>query len=122
VPDVERGDIEAEVQGRDADYKVLEGYGYAPGPLLCFNASNQSGYLDGNSMHRNVAAKPIDEGQAALPVRVRFCAISSMDQFSDGYHREADVDIAVSGLYLFEDLPDGMPSALRSDNDAGVKN
>ena len=119
---LKRGDIEAEVQGRDADYEVLERYGYALGALLCFDASDESSYFDRNTMHRNVAAEPIDEGQATLPVRVCFCAISSMDQFRDGHDRETDVDIAVNDLYLFEDLPDGMPSALRSDNDSGVKN
>ena len=75
VSDIERGNIETEVQGRVADYEVLERYGYAPSALLCFDASNESGYFDGNS-----------------------------------------------DLYLFKDLPDGMPSALRSDYDAGVKN
>jgi hypothetical protein len=55
------------------------------GSPFSFDLSNHPCHLDGNRMHGNVAAQPIDEGQPTLLVRVCFCAISAVDQFGDGH-------------------------------------
>lgn len=116
VPEIEAGDIKAESQCREPDYEVLEWYGYALGTLFSFDASDHPGHLDGDRMHRHIAAQPVDEGESTLFVRVGFCAIGTVNQLGDSDDREADVDFAVTGLYLFEDLPDGVTPSLGGDH------
>jgi hypothetical protein len=116
VPKVEAGDIEAEAQSRDPDDEVLEWYCNTLGTLFTFDASDHSGHLEGDGMHRHIAAQPVDEGESTLPVRFRFCAICTVDQFGVSDDREADVNFVVTGLYLFEDLPDGVTSTLGGDH------
>ncbi len=87
MPDVQRGNIEAELQGRHADYEVLEWYGYALNSLFPFDASDYPSHLDRNRMDRHVAAQPIDESQATLLVRICFRTICTVYQFGDRYDR-----------------------------------
>jgi hypothetical protein len=116
VSKVEAGDIEPKSRSRDPDDEVLEWDCYTFGPLFAFDASDHSGHLDGNGMHRHIAAQPVDESESALPVRFRFCAIYIVDQLGDSDDREADFNFAITGLYLFEDLPDGVTSTLGGDH------
>jgi len=45
-----------------------------------------------------------------------FGAIGSMHQFGYGYHRQADFDLALTRLHLFQDFPNGTAPAFGSDN------
>src|SRR6266852_4296771 len=45
-----------------------------------------------------------------------------MHQFGHTHHRQADLDLSLAGLHLFEDLPHAVPSAFGSDDHAGIKN
>ena len=98
MPDVEGGDLEAELQGRDPYYQVLERDGYPLGTLLSFDTSDKPGHLDGKGMQRDIAAQAINECQTTLPLGIRLRAIYAMDQFGDGHDRESDFYLAVSGL------------------------
>ena len=118
---VERGQVEAEMQGRGPDGKVFEGDDYALRRLLAFDAAHHAGDFQRNRMHGNVAAQPVDEGQPSLLDRIVFCPIRAVHEFRDGHDREADVDLAVCGLYLLQDLEDGVASTLGGDNDARVE-
>ena len=105
---IERGNIEAKLQRRDSDREVLESNDNALSRLLAFDAAYHPGRFEGNRMHGNIAAQPVDEGQPPLLVGIRFCAERTVHQFGDGHDREADVDLAVHRLYLLQDLPDGV--------------
>src|SRR5216684_3596807 len=72
-------------------------------------------------MHRHVARQSLDEFQSWLLLRLGFRAIGTMHQLGDSHDRHADFDLALSGLHLFQDFPNGMASAFGSDNNAGVE-
>lgn len=116
MPQVEAGDIKAKSQSRDPDDEVLEWYGDTLGFLLTFDASDHPCHIDSDRMHWNITAQPVDERESTLLVRIRLCAICTMGQLRDRDHREADIDFAVAVLYLFEDLPDCVTSALGGDH------
>lgn len=116
MPKVQAGHIEAESQSRDPDDEVLEWYGDTLGSLFTFDPSNHPGHLDSDRMHRHITAQSVDESQPTLLVRVRLCAICTVDQLGNRDHREADIDFAETVLNLFEDLPDGVTSALGGDH------
>ncbi|MBI1896595.1 MAG: hypothetical protein HYS04_08680 [Acidobacteria bacterium] len=63
-------------------------------------------------MHRHIADQFIHEGLAALPAFPASGALDAVREFHDGHHGETDLDLAVIGFELFQDLPDGV--ALRS--------
>ena len=72
-------------------------------------------------MDGNVAAQAVDEGEPPLLLGVRLRPVCAVHQLGDGHDGQTDLDLAVRGLYLFEDLADGVAPAFGGDDDAGVE-
>ena len=118
IAEVQRRNFVAEMQSRRTNQQILKCKLDAYRFLLALYASCEPRDVNRHRMHWYVARKPLDEFQSTLLLRFGFAAISSMHQFGDGHNRHADFDLALNRLYLFQNFPNGMASALGSDNDA----
>jgi len=63
-------------------------------------------------------AQPLDELQPSLLLRPGFRAISSMDQLGDSHDGDADFDLALNRLQLFQNFSNGTSPAFGCDNNA----
>src|SRR5258708_20144811 len=109
------------MQGCRADQQILERELDVYPFLLPLDAPSQPRDGERHGMHWYVARQAVDELQPSLLLRLCFRAIGSMHQLGDGHDRHADFDLALSGLHLFQDFPNGMASAFGSNNNAGVE-
>jgi len=110
----------AEVQRGRTDDQILESELNALGLLLAFDASHQPRDVEGHRMYGHIPAQPLNELQPAILLRLYFRAVSSVHKFGDGHHRESDLGFSLTGMHLFEDLPDTVPSAFGGDDHAGI--
>jgi hypothetical protein len=62
VAQVAGDDLEAQLQSRNSDRKILEIQRDALSRLLALDPPDHAGNLDRNRIHREVAAQPIDKG------------------------------------------------------------
>jgi hypothetical protein len=93
-----------------------------PFAALAFNASDTSGDLQCQCMDWDIAAHLFDEGQPLLAPGIGLGAIGSMHQLGDGNDGEPNIDLPVSGAYLFKDVSDVVAAAFGGNHDAGVEN
>jgi len=112
VANIGGDDSEAELQGGRGDQQILEGSGCALGRQVAFDAPCDSGRLDSNRMHRHVADQFVHERLTALPAFFRSGALDAVGQFHDGHDGKGDIEFAVTGFELFQDLPDGVAPPL----------
>jgi hypothetical protein len=64
----------------------------------------------------------VDNAQSPVLVGIAFGSVRAVRQLCKGHGREANVRLSVRGLYLFEDLPDGVTAPFSSNYDARVEN
>src|SRR5271166_5366113 len=68
-----------------------------------------------------IPAQSLDKLQPSLLLRLCLGAMGPVHEFGHRHDRQADLAFSLAGLYLLEDLPDAVTSALGSDEDAGIE-
>ena len=122
VPDVQRGHIEAKMQGCGSDNGVLEGDAIALGSLFAFDASGKLRDLQSHRMHDQIVEGSLGEDAPPFAVGVGLAPVDAMRQFHDADSRERDIDLAMPGPRLAEDVFDGLSMPFACNEDAGIEN
>jgi hypothetical protein len=118
---VDRGDIEAKMQGCGPDDQVFDSDGDSLGCLFSLDASGKLGDCERDRMHDHVAGQLVGEGFAAYFVGVRFGPVDAVRQLDDADGGEGAFRVAVGGANALDNLLDGLPAAFPCDEDAGVE-
>lgn len=104
-----------------ADEQVFEGNPDSFCSLLPFDASGEPRDFQCHGIYRHISRQSVDKLQSSVLLLLVLGAIGSMNQLGDAHDRDADLDLAaLRRTNLFQDLPDGVASALGRDDDARV--
>ncbi len=118
--DVQRGQMEAQMEGGGSNDKVLESDRDALGCLLTLNASGKLGDLDRDRMDDETLECSLCEHAPPFPIGGCSGAVDAMGQLDNSYGGYGDVYIAVGSSCLAEDLFDGLSTPFARDEDAGI--
>ena len=118
---VERRHIEAEIEGCGTDDKVLESDDIALGSLFAFDASCKLCDFHRYRMHDQVVKDSLGEDAPPCAVGVSSGPVDAVRQFHNADRRERNVDLAMSGPHLPEDVFDGLTTPFACDEDAGIE-
>jgi len=118
---VQRGHIEAEMQGGGPDHEVLEGDGDTLGRLLALDLSGKLSDLQRDGMHDEVLEGSLGEDAPPFALSFGFGPVDAVCQLDDADGRERYVNLAMQGPRLAEDVFDGLATPFACDEDAGVE-
>jgi len=121
VLNVERSDIEADIEGRCPDIRSSSAMEI---PLAACSPSMRPASCDWerDRMHDQVAGEFVGEGFAAYLVGSGPGPVDTVRQLDDADGRQGTFYVAASGADAQDDWLDGLSASLARDEDAGVEN
>lgn len=122
VPGIERGYIEAEMDGRGPDHQILEGDGDTLGRLFSLDLSSELRNLQRYGMHNQIVKGTLGEDAPPLAVCLGFCSIHTVGQFDDTDRRERDIYLTVHHPRIMKDIFDRATTPFGRDQDTRIKN
>ncbi len=119
--DVERDDIEAEMQGCCSDQEVFEGDDVALGRLLAFDTASKLCDLQRYRMHDQIVESLLSEDATTFAVCLGSGPVDAVGKFHDAHSRERNIHLPMRRPRLVEDVFDGAATPFACDQNARIQ-
>ena len=121
VTQVDRGHIEADMQGCSPNQQVLEGESVSLGRLLALDAPGKLGDLQSQRMHDQVVEDALHEDAPPDAVGVCSGSVDAVCQFHGADGRQRDIDLSMRLPRTAQDVFDALTAPFTCDQDAGIE-
>ncbi len=120
VPDIQGGDIEAQMQSRGPNHKIFDGDGNTFGGLFALAASGKLGDGECKRMNDHVTTQLFHKGSAPLAISVGFRSVDAVGKFDNTDGGERAFLISTRRKDSIDNLLDGIPASFARNEHTGI--